>query len=220
MSRSPFPLQWPEGFARTKEGGRLRSKFGFKSSGQVSLSVARDELLLELGRLGAANFVITSDLPVNRAGLPYASGRVSDPGVAAWFILADQERVFSCDRWLSHAENMQAIAKSISAMRGLERWGMADVVERVIGGFAALPAGGETSNGAPPPPRKRTWREVLNMTGSVMEALAKDDQLAIMKTRHRDAIKVAHPDRGGDPALAAEINAALAEAERELARTA
>lgn len=213
--RSPFPLQWPDGFKRTRPEQRMRSRFGFKASGQVSLSAARDELLRELDRLGAANYVITSDLPVRHDGLPYANGRASDPGIAAWFVLDDAERVFACDRWLSHAENMQAIAKSIAAMRGLDRWGMADVIERVVGGFAALPPGGEPAT--PATPRKRAWHEVLDVTTLFKSGMLADaDLLVIAKQRHRERIKVAHPDAGGDPAIAAELNAALAEAEEEL----
>ncbi len=203
MKRDPFPLQWPEGFARTRTDMRMRSRFGHR--GQVSFSQARRDLLVELERLGAANAVLTSDLPVRNDGLPYANGRASDPGIAVWFVLDGAERVFACDRWLSHAENMTAIAKSVEAMRGLERWGMADVVARVIGGFSALPPGA---------PAKRDWRDVLEVES--LSTLAPDDLLAVAKSRHRQLIQHHHPDRGGDPARAAEINAALAEAEAEL----
>lgn len=217
--RDPFPLQWPDGFARTRSDARLRSRFGVR--GQVSFSAARQDLLLELGRLGAANVVLTTDLPVRHDGLPYASGSraPADPGVAVWFVLADargnnQERVFACDRWLSHAENMQAIAKSIEAMRGLDRWGMADVVERVMGGFSALPPGDGSEHIPAAALRKRSWREVL---GGEWPALDPFELLVLAKSRHRRLIQDHHPDRGGSADLAAELNVALAEAEQELA---
>src|SRR5690348_12280774 len=119
--REPFPLQWPDGWKRWPPDDRRRSKFGFKSSGQVSLSNALFFLRAELDRLGTANAVITSDLPTRNDGLPYADGRATDPGIAVWFMLPDergnmQERVFACDKWRSPAENMQAIAMSIEAM--------------------------------------------------------------------------------------------------------
>jgi hypothetical protein len=197
----------------------MKSKFGFRSSGQVSFSGARQDLLVELDRLGAANAVITSDLPTRSDGLPYANGRADDSGIAVWFFLPDnkgnlQERVFACDKWRSHAENMTAIARSIEALRGLDRWGAGDVVTRAFAGFNALPAG----NGEeyiPPPPKKRTWREVFSIA-KPLEELSKGELLALVYARHRAAIKVAHPDAGGSHDQAAELNAAMAEAEAEL----
>lgn len=218
MKREPFPLQWPDSFKRTARAKRERSKFGFKSSGQVSFSHALMELRAELDRLGARNVTITTDLPVRNDGLPYASGRADDTGVAVWFVLKDQERVFCCDRWLSHAENMIAIARSIEAMRGLGRWGMADVVEKAMGGFAALPAAGETTVNEPPPKAvvTRTWQELFQVV-ALVDVVPARDLLAIVKARHRDLIKQHHPDLGGDAEVAIEMNAALAAAEKELA---
>jgi hypothetical protein len=43
--REPFPLQWPEGWKRTRADNRMRSRFGFRSSGQVPFGAARGELL-------------------------------------------------------------------------------------------------------------------------------------------------------------------------------
>lgn len=211
--RQPFPLQWPESWPRTPSDHRLRSKFGFKNSGQVSFSQALSFLRDELGRLGAINAAITSDLPTRHDGTPYAPGRaVPDPGVAVWFVLPDangnqQERVMPCDRWLTHAENMYAIAKSIEAMRGLDRWGAGDVVQRAFSGFAALPPG------VPLGPAKRPWREVLGVDNSTVTGA---ELLVAVKYAYRNLIKKAHPDAGGSHELAAEINAALADAEREL----
>lgn len=212
--REPFPLQWPEGYKRTSAAYRSKSRFGFRGSGQVSLVSARNLLLDELSRLGAVNVVMTSDLPVRNDGLPYASGRSDDPGVAVWFVLPDargnsRTTVFACDRWRSHAENMMAIAKSVEAMRGLDRWGMADVVERTMGGFTALPSG------EPAAPAKKPWRDVL-FAGGVPLGLENADVLVLAKHRHRTLIKQHHPDAGGSAERAAEINAALSEAEQEL----
>lgn len=216
MKRQPFPLQWPEGWKRTNPTFRSKSRFGFKGSGQVSLSHALSTLRTELDRLGARNAVITSDLPTRNDGLPYADGRSSDPGIAVWFVLDGHERVFACDKWRSAAENMQSIALSIEAMRGLTRWGASDIVTRAFTGFSALPPGSGEGNGHAPPPRKREWREVFNV-GEALRDLPNSDLLAVIKSRHRDRIRTAHPDAGGNTTEAAELNAALAEAERELA---
>lgn len=216
MKREPFPLQWPEGWQRTKAVLRARSRFGFR--GQVGFSAACKDLLVELQRLGAANVVLTSDLPLRIDGLPYSNGRAEDPGIAVWFVLADdrgrmQERVFACDKWLTHAENMVAIARSVEALRGLDRWGAGDVVTRAFAGFNALPAGSSDEYVVPPPPRKRPWREVL---GEPWPELDDEELLVLAKARHRKLIARHHPDVGGEHERAAELNAALDEAEREL----
>lgn len=216
MKREPFPLQWPEGWKRTPQHSRSKSKFGHKGSGQVSLSNALFFLREELDRLKARNAVITSDLPTRNDGLPYADGRATDPGIAVWFVLDGHERVFACDKWRSAAENMQSIALSIEAMRGLTRWGASDIVTRAFTGFSALPPGsGAEENVGTPPPRKRDWREVFNV-GESLRGLPPSDLLAVIKSRHRDRIRTAHPDAGGNVTEAAELNAALTEAESEL----
>jgi hypothetical protein len=214
MPRSPYPLQWPPGRTRTKPAERQHSRFGaakerWGARQPPTPYEAAKELRAELERLGAGHVVITTQLPTRHDGLPYSDGRSEDPGVAVWFVHKGHERVFACDRWRTHGENMRAIAKSIEAMRGLERWGMADVVEQAFAGFAALPAG---------EPEKRGWREVFGVESLVdtLMASSTDDLLAVVKARHRKLIADAHPDAGGDTARAAELNAALDQAEKEL----
>jgi hypothetical protein len=210
MPRRPYPLQWPAGRTRTKADERKRSGFGgqwYDGKKVVSPYETAKQLLAELKKLGAGHVVITSQLPTRHDGLPYSDGRCDDPGIAVWFTHRGHERVFACDRWRTPGENIRAITLSVEAMRGLERWGMADVVEQAFAGFAALPPGA---------PAKRAWRDVLEMGNHHM--LEPSDQLAIAKARHRKLIAEAHPDAGGDPARAAEINAALDEAETELTR--
>lgn len=210
MARSPYPLQWPQGSKRTKPADRRRSSFGARAQGQLSPYETAKDLLAELRRLGASHVVITSLLPTRHDGLPYSDGRNEDPGVAVWFVHKGHERVFACDAWRTHGENMRAIALSVEAMRGLERWGMADVIEKVFAGFAALPAGEPTQ------PAKRSWREILGQTFAPWPELDAEELLVLAKSRHRKLIVLHHPDRGGDPTIASELNAALGEAEAEL----
>lgn len=219
MSRSPYPLQWPGSSRRTPAESRKKSSFGGRGQGNVSPYEAACELVHELKLLGTSHIVITSMLPTRQDGMPYADGRHGslDPGVAVWFVYEGRERVFACDRWRTPGENLRAVTLSVAAMRGLERWGMADVVEKAFAGFAALPAGsGETINAKPVIP-KRPWSEVLDAEGLLATKLPKSDILVIVKQRYRDKMAAAHPDRGGSPELAAELNAAMAAAEQELA---
>jgi len=216
MTRSPYPLQWPARLPRTQPRARRYSAFGRAQRGRsrapLSPYEAAKEVLHELELLGAANMVITSLLPTRHDGLPYADGRSEDPGVAVWFVFDGRDRVFACDQWHTHADNLHAIALSVGAMRGLERWGMADVVNRVFAGFAALPPGASDAPSEPPRP---AWRELFGVGD--LAALPAEDLLAVVKGRYRKLIAEAHPDAGGTHDRAAELNAALAEAETELA---
>lgn len=221
MTREPFPLQWPDGWPRTEPDARVRSQFGIGHKGDVPFSCAFQELREELSRLGAANWSITTDLPLNSRGIPYASSAKSgDVGVAAWFFLADargnmQERVNACDRYRTVAENMTAIARTIEALRGIERWGAADVVTRAFAGFTALPPGsGEEFVPPAPAPKRRPWREVIG--GVWPDELDAGELLVLVKTRYRKRIAEVHPDKGGAQDAAAELNVAVADAELEL----
>ncbi len=212
MKRAPYPLQWPSRLARTRPADRQRSNFGDRrrsATGNVlSPHATGREVVQELYRLGAPNWVITSNLPSRGVdGIPYADApKGDDPGIAVWFEYSGMERVLACDRWFRPEENLRAIAKSIEAMRGMERWGVADVLANVFTGFAAaLPAG---------PAPVRSWREVL---GGDWPDLAPDDVIAIAKARHRRIMEVAHVDAGGSPERMLELNLALEAAERELA---
>jgi hypothetical protein len=63
-----------------------------------------------------------------------------DSGVAVYFTRDQQQMVFACDKYDLLRDNMQAIAKTIQAMRGIERWGAGDMMNRAFSGFKALPA--------------------------------------------------------------------------------
>lgn len=202
MQRKPYPLQWPDGTRRTKPHDRRHSRFG--AGTPPSAHRTARELILELERLGAARIVITSFLPTREDGLPYSDGRSEDPGIAVWFVLDGRERVFACDLWATPGENMRAVAKSVEAMRGLERWGIADVIGRVFAGFAALPPG---------EPPKPSWRVLFQVENLEIDG---EDLLAVVKARHRKMMSVAHPDVGGNDERAATLNDALDAAEREL----
>lgn len=210
--RSSYPLQWPENWPRTKF--RERPKFLEGHFARV-----RDSIIRQLQRKGGSHIVITSDLPTRADGLPYANARCDEAGVAVYWVEKGQERVIACDRWRTVGFNMRAIDLTINAMRGVDRWGTSTMVEKVFAGFAALPPGTGDEHVPPPPaaPTVRPWREVFDIPGVFIDHMAKPELFALIKRRHRERIAEAHPDKGGDPAIAAELNAALDAAERDLA---
>lgn len=211
--RDPFPLQWPDGWKRTSADERRVSRF--RHGSRISFARARTDLFDELRRLGAANVVLTSDLPLRRDGLPYATGRCDDPAIAVWFVLSGHERVFACDRWQTPAENIRSITLSVAAMRALGRYGMRDIVSRAFSGFKALPSGDGIS-GVAVTPHARPWREVFEIGSTISESTTNDEILDLVRVRHRRMMKTAHPDAGGSTIRAAELNVALAEAQMEL----
>jgi len=210
MSRSPFPLAWPEGAART----HYRDSSDFDKS--RGFNAARDGALDQLRLFRCSHVVITSNLPTNSKGLPHSTsvGHLTDPGIAVYWVKSGKEHVIACDRWRTCMENMRAIEKTLEAIRGIARWGSTEMVERAFAGFASLPPGsGETYTA--PAPSKRTWREVFGIDPAY-NFLPNARLLVLVRDAHRGMIKQHHPDRGGDPDIAAELNAALDEAEKEL----
>jgi DnaJ-domain-containing protein 1 len=101
---------------------------------------------------------------------------------------------FACDRWQKIEHNMQAIAKTIEALRGIARWGTGDMLEAAFTGFTALPAPGAL----------REWWEVL---GTVRTA--NQDEI---KAAYRRLASEHHPDRGGSAQRMVEINEAYRKA--------
>lgn len=188
MSDERYPLSWPTGWPRTKPLNREKAKF------EVSFAKARDELLDELMRLGAGGIVISSNIPVKRDGLPYASYKEpSDPGVAVYFCLGKKSTVLACDRWLMVRDNLRAIGLHIAAMRGINRWGVGSV-EQAFMGYQALPAS------------DRGWWQVLGVSP--------DAPLPTIKAAYRQMAIKFHPDAGGNVERMAAINRAWEEAQK------
>jgi hypothetical protein len=95
---------------------------------------------------------------------------------------------FACDRWDEIEDNCQAIAKTIGALRGIERWGSGQMVEQAFTGFIALPA------------PEQPW-QVLGLDTSNPTADQVEHAYRRLAAQH-------HPDRGGDPHTMSRINAA------------
>ncbi len=91
--------------------------------------------------MGGSGLVISTNVELRRDGLPYANRREpSDKGVAVYFDYKKRPMCFACDRWDRIGDNIYAIAKTLEALRGIERWGSGSMVEQAFTGFAALPA--------------------------------------------------------------------------------
>ena len=85
---------------------------------------------------------------------------------------------------------MWAIAKTIGALRGIERWGAKEMVNAAFRGFKALPMGGDAIMTATP-------HQVLG----VAPGASKEEITAAYK----ELAKKYHPDVGGDHSKFVEI---------------
>jgi hypothetical protein len=182
------PLQWPAGKPRTRnpEHSRFRSNF----------VKTRDELLREIRLIGGALPVISTNMPLRRDGLPLAARRLpDDKGVAVYFSLKGQPLCFACDRWDAVEDNMQAIRRTIEALRGIERWGSGNMVEQAFTGFLCLP-------GTSP------W-DILGIRAGA----AKGE----IEAAYRKKAKLLHPDCGGSDEAMSNLNRARMEALRAAA---
>ena len=203
-----YPLQWPIMRSRTKEDKRERARFGHRGwqdsySKPVTFEIATRHMYDELERLGAKSITLSSNLKLRNDGIPYSNqGRVEDPGIAVYFFRDDKELCFSCDKWDRAEDNIRAVAKSIEAIRGLNRWGSKDMVEAAFSGFKALPApGGDCIiTGAP---------------DYFCGCHSKEEVISSYKRFAKDL----HPDGGGSNILFVELqrqyNIALSQIQRE-----
>lgn len=182
MSIQAYPLQWPAGWPRT-ERREPGSQF------RTTLPAALNSLTDEVRRLGAKNLVLSSNYTLG-------AHNPTDPGVVAYFELRGQKLAIPCDRWARIEHNVRAIALTIEAMRGMERWGAKHMITAMFQGFKALP--GRSGS--------KSWRDVLGFNSTSHPTSAE-----IMQ-RFRELSKKCHPDAGGSHDLMAELNRAKDEA--------
>lgn len=187
-----YPLCWPV--------ARPRARFREAANFRTAIGRARDEVRHQVKLLGGAQLVMSTNLMLRQDGLPYANQRQpDDPGVAIYFTYKKRQMCFACDRWRKIEDNLQAVAKTIEALRGVARWGTGDMMEAAFTGFTALPAPGQTTLG---------WREVLE----VPTTATKDEiELAYKRLRSKH-----HPDKQGDAVMFNVVQKAYEQARQEL----
>lgn len=156
--------------------------------------------------MGGRYIVLSTNVELRRDGLPYANQpEPSDSGVAVYFERKGKQMVFACDRWDRVKDNLRAIEKTIEAMRGIERWGASDMLERAFSAFEALPP--------PSAQATRTWRQVLGFPNNT--PIEEVDKAAI-DALYRNRARECHPDTGGSDAAMSELNAARVAALKEI----
>lgn len=189
MSDLAYPLKWPSSYQRTARP--TASRFN------TSMGNARGSLLHEIKLMGGRYVTISSNVPLRQDGLPYASFKEpSDHGVAVYFEMNGQRICMACDKWDKVAHNVHALAKSIAALRGLDRWGCSDILNRAFDGFKALPEQ-STANVGDNTGSVEWWLKVFN------EKTPED-----AKRLYRHAVKIHHPDHDGDSVVFNQLKTA------------
>ena len=186
-----------------KSAGSGETYRSWSNRGEVTIAEGTKRVLEQLRSMGVreGDAIISTDLKVRLDGLPYSSQREPEnPGVAVYWKNGKetQHKVIAIDLYTRIADNLAAIAATLDAMRAIERHGGAVIMERAFSGFLSLPA-------------PNTWRAVF---GYIEDADVSRDRL---KADYRELSLEHHPDRGGSESKMAELNWAMAEAEKELA---
>lgn len=187
-----FPLSWPEGFPRAtrREAGKFKTGLpGALANVQSSLRLFG----VDAGR--AVSDVIMS------SNVTLGASRPSDPGVAVWFVWDGEQRCIPVDRYTTVEANLQAIHHILEARRVELRHGTLALVRAAFKGFTP----------ALPPPKSRSWRDVLGLN-SVGKPITRE----MVETCFRGLARERHPDAGGSTEAMAEINEARAAAMKEV----
>jgi hypothetical protein len=189
-----FPLCWPLGYPRTLPSHRISSTF------KQSMERSQQFLRAEIQRLGAHSLVISTNIRVRGDGGLYSADlarRIDDPGVAIYFTYKKQQISMCCDQYHRIWENLYALGKGIEAIRGIERWGISDFLNKAFAGFTALP---ETSSF-----NQKSIYEILGLNH-------RPESVEIVRRAYRDKVKIVHPDaEGGSAAAFSEVNKAYKE---------
>lgn len=187
-----YPLTWPAGWPRTSRWQRGPSNF------KTTTDKAFRELIKELERLRASAVIVSSNLKLRQDGMPYANQpRHDDEGIAVYFRRKGKDLVLACDKFTKREDNLRAITLTIQAIRGIERWGSSDLMERAFTGFTALPA----------PADVRQWWQVL-------ECQPHSDH-EFVESNYRRLRSQHHPDKMGDPSEFNAVQMAWEQYQRE-----
>lgn len=188
MSAQSYPLQWPDHIPRStrRENSRFRTNY----------DQARKNVIASLRGFASDGSKAVTEA-VMSSNMDLLNEKPQDPGVAVWFKWDGMSVCIPVDRYITPAENLQAIHHIIEARRTELRHGTLNLVRASFQGFKALP---------PPPgaPRKRPWWEVLETVPHAPKA--------VIDECYKRLAKIKHPDTGGSSEAMAELNRAKQEA--------
>ena len=158
----------------------------------MDFSKAVNHMKRQVTMMGGRYVIVSSNLMTRRDGYPLANqANPKDAGVAVYFERNGKQMVFACDKWDRARDNIRAIGSTIEAIRGMDRWGASEMMERTFSAFEAL---------EPP----KSWRSTLG--------LCEHPTTAQISSAYRDKARKAHPDSVGSNTEMAALNAARQQA--------
>lgn len=194
---------WPNNVPATPYAKRKRSPF--RSTWLSTLS----DLDRELVEAHAHNVVVEIDAPaseIRRDGMPRADARTRGPGVIIsyekrWIrnreLVKVERFVFPCDTFHDWQDNVRAIAKTLEALRAVDRYG----VTRDGQQFASFKSIPQQSGGLSVADAGRILRE---SSGVAFEL----EDFKQCRVAFRTARAKTHPDAGGSSGDFQAVNAA------------
>lgn len=184
-STRAYPLYWPEGWPRAKS-------YKVARFGDHSVYAGRVEVTRQVNLFEGSSLIISTNLQLNQDGTPRSKQRQPDDrGVAIFFKRAGVDVALACDIYTTVEDNLWALARTLDALRQIERDGSPSLINRAFKGFAALQD-----------PSKREWWEVLGVS-----AVATDEQI---RQAYRELVRTYHPDntKTGDADLFRQVQQA------------
>lgn len=175
--------EWPG----AKRSSWQRTKAPFKAHA----TKLWDLLDRELWKLNAREVVLSGywrARDIKRDGTPYADARPTEPGIILEFTSKGTRYRFACDRFLVWLDNVDAIARSLEALRMVERYGV--MSGQQYEGFKALPSQTSetmTTDGA--------FETIAFFSGYAKDRIMRDGEALVAALR--SAKGKTHPDAGG-----------------------
>lgn len=167
MSSQAYPLHWPTGWPRTEKLRREDSRFS------QTLPGALKKLRGEVGLMNGKNLILSSNCTLG-------DDRPADSGVVAYFQLENVAMAMPCDRWKKVEDNVYAIALTVNAMRGMERWGAKHMITAMFSGFKSLP--------------EKAGVDYRSIMGLSADAVLTEESIT---AAYRRKAMTTHPDKGG-----------------------
>lgn len=199
---------WPEGWRERR--GRPTTPF------RASWSDTLELLDRELGALRARSVTLQVDATERDCRLDgqlRADARVSHPGVIMTIetsklgsLIYATDRFDGWSRSPGWQANVRAIALGLEALRRVERYGIAERGQQYAG-YRELGSGIELG-------RAMTIEEAARLLcDATADEIGEDPDdvdrvIGVAEALYREAVKAAHPDRGGDPELFRRLTAA------------